>query len=79
MHPAMIAVREGIAGKPLTHLQHGFPERVQQASVCFSRRIEAISLKRREELPCFFLHRVPLGKERDRWERRNCHFFERIL
>src|SRR5438132_3326128 len=65
--------------KDIIHLPHGFPERVQQGSVCFSRRIEAVSLKRREELPCIFLHRVPLDKDRDGWERRNCHFFERIL
>src|SRR5258708_39885786 len=52
----------------ITHLPHGFPERAQQGSVCFSRRIEAVSLKRREELPCFFLHRVPLGKDRDGWK-----------
>jgi hypothetical protein len=67
-HPAITAVSEGTAGRPLTHLQHGFPERAQQGSVYFSRSIEAVSLKRREELPCFFLHRIPLGKERDGWK-----------
>src|SRR5258708_8687289 len=35
---------------------------------------EAVLLKRRVELLCFFLRSVPCGKDRDRWGRRRCKF-----
>jgi len=65
-HPAITAVSKGTAGRPLIHLPHGFPERVQQESVWLSRRIEAVSLQRREELLAssfieFHLARIEMG------------------
>jgi hypothetical protein len=39
---------EGTCGRPLTYLDHGFPERVLQASACFSRLLEAFSHEERD-------------------------------
>src|SRR6266567_8532732 len=45
--------KKGSCGSPLAHREHGFPERVLPANVCFSRMLEAFPLKEREEHPAF--------------------------